>query len=198
MKVDLSQKNRIQIFPGEQFVATGDIILSTLLGSCVAACLYDPVNLVVGMNHFLLANYRYPRKMSLIAAEAGRYGVHAMELLINEMLNKGAKRRHLKAKAFGGGNILNVTNNSSKFCCVGNINARFIQEFLDNERIPLVASDLGGELGRVIHFFSSDFKVHVRKVQKNITSDVICKERNFWKKSIKENQAKPAEIVLWD
>ncbi len=198
LKTELSQKNRIQISPGEQFVATGDIILSTLLGSCVAACLYDPVNEVVGMNHFLLANRRYPRNMSLIAAEAGRYGVHAMEILINEMLKKGATRRYLKAKAFGGGSILKSMNNSSNFNCVGNVNARFIKEFLENERIPLVSSDLEGEFGRIIHFFSRDYSVHVRKVQKTISAAVISKERNFWTNSIKKNLAKDSEIVLWD
>ena len=198
LKTALAQKNRIQIYPGEQYVGSGDIILSTLLGSCVAACLYDPVNGVVGMNHFLLANHRYPRNMSLIAAEAGRYGVHAMEMLINEMLKNGAKRQHLKAKAFGGGNILKPSKNASNFFCVGSINALFIQEFLENERIPLVASDLGGDLGRIIHFFSNDYTVHARKVQKTMTSNVINQERNFWRKSVKENQAKRPEVVLWD
>ena len=198
LKAELLNSARARIQPGEQWVANGDIVLTTLLGSCVAACLYDPVNKVVGMNHFLLAHNRYPQNMKLIEAEAGKYGVHAMELLINAMLKSGAKKNLLKAKAFGGGNIFQSASGASNFFCVGDINSRFILEFLENENIPLVASDLGGEVGRIIHFFSRDFSVHVKKIRKTAAAEVISKERRFWKKTIKEHQAKGSEVVLWE
>ena len=198
LKTALAQKKRVHIYPGEQLVTTEDLILSTLLGSCVAACLFDPVNRVVGMNHFMLANNRYPKESPLLITEAGRYGVHAMEMLINEMLKRGAQKHHLKAKAFGGGNILKPLDNSTNFSCVGNINIRFIQEFLRNEKIPLVASDLGGDRGRVVHFFSSDYIVHVRKVQKTISAKVVSKEHNYWEKTLRKHQQESPDIQLWD
>ncbi len=197
LKKALSTDDRVQIYPGEQFVTRGDIILSTLLGSCVAACLYDPVSKVIGMNHFLLANHRYPKDMDLIQSQAGRYGIHAMELLINEMLKQGAKKHRLQAKAFGGGNVLKTSKDTPNFLCVGSVNTRFIQEFLENEKIPLVASNLGGDLGRVIHFFSSDYSVLVKKIQKTTTAEVVNKERNFWLQSINNKQAQKMDIDLW-
>jgi chemotaxis protein CheD len=198
LQIDLSSKRRILIYPGEHIVATGDIILSTLLGSCVAACLYDPVKKIVGMNHFMLANHRYRRAEDLLVTEAGRYGVHAMEILVNELIKKGAVKSRLKAKAFGGGNVLPPLNKSNGFSCVGDVNVRFIHEFLKTENIPLVASDLGGERGRVIHFFSHDYAVHVRKVQKTLTANVASKEKTFWEKSIRKHQDTAPDIQLWD
>ena len=97
---------RITLRPGDHRATTDATVLSTLLGSCVAACLYDPSARVSGMNHFLLANRRYARSMPLNVTEAGRYGIHAMELLINDMMKLGAQRARLQAKVFGGGAIL--------------------------------------------------------------------------------------------
>ena len=103
---------RIIIDPGESYVTKKDEIISTLLGSCVAVCLYDPVNRVIGMNHFLLAQQHSAHNAALLGSEGGRYGIHAMELLINQMLKQGAQRIHLKAKAFGGGDVLKLGNES--------------------------------------------------------------------------------------
>jgi chemotaxis protein CheD len=120
---------RRDIQQGEHFATKTPTLLSTLLGSCVAACLYDPESGVAGMNHFLLANRRYARNMPMSVTDAGRYGVHAMELLINDLMRLGADRRRLKAKAFGGGAVLKDVAEDN-FLCVGDINARFIREFL--------------------------------------------------------------------
>lgn len=110
----------VTIHPGEFYVTRKHLIISTLLGSCVAACLYDPVNKVAGMNHFMLSNKRYSRDMPTCITEAGRYGVNAMELLINKMLNTGAEKKHLRAKAFGGGSLLPLKSQpKSNFLCAG-------------------------------------------------------------------------------
>jgi len=82
------------------------------------------------MNHFLLSNRRYAKNLPVCLSEAGRYGIHAMELLINEMLQKGAKRGNLRAKAFGGGTMHGVSTTQDNFFCVGEVNVRFIREFL--------------------------------------------------------------------
>ena len=115
--------------------------LSTVLGSCVAACLWDPIALIGGMNHFLLPN-----------AGAGedtissRYGINAMEMLINNMLKLGADRRRIRAKLFGGASM------SSNLADIGGLNARFAKSFLLTEDIPCVASSLGGTSARRITF----------------------------------------------
>ncbi|MCP4754946.1 MAG: chemotaxis protein CheD, partial [Proteobacteria bacterium] len=138
-----NKKIHVTLSPGDYYVTDQDAVLSTLLGSCISACLYDPVNKVVGMNHFLLSRVGYS-KVPLYFTNAGRYGVHAMELVINGMLKLGAKRKYLKAKAFGGGNVLSSEFENGDNFSVGDINVRFIREFLATEKIPLLASDLGG------------------------------------------------------
>ena len=186
----------VNILPGEYYVTNRPATIHTLLGSCVSACLFDPVNRVVGMNHFLLSNRRYAMELPTCMSEAGRYGIHAMELVINEMLKLGAKRSNLRAKAFGGGSIYLNPEVKDNFYCVGEVNTRFIREFLKNDGIPLVAEDLGGENARVIHFLFDDYSVHVKKIGKTTASGLVQTERQFWLKTI-ETQEKiklPAEV----
>lgn len=190
---------RYVITPGEQHSGAGTFLVSTLLGSCVAACLYDPVAKVAGMNHFLLANRRYAKEQPLNITEAGRYGMHAMELLINEMVLLGAQRKRLRAKAFGGGAVLDVVSKDN-FLCVGDVNARFVREYLASENIPLEASDLGGELGRVIRFRTDTYAVYQRYIKKASTFVVEKKELGYWKKSIERHQieeGKPTAVILF-
>ncbi len=189
------QKKHITISPGEYYASVEDVIISTLLGSCVAACLYDPVRQIMGMNHFLLSNPRYARRMPFAATEAGRYGIHAMELLINAMFKLGARRENIYAKAFGGASLLQLRT-ADNFSCVGEVNVRFIREFLENEKIPLVSEDLGGESGRVVHFCSGSFSVYVRKIRKDVNPELASKERKFWSRSI-ESQKQKVEPDLW-
>lgn len=188
---------RITIHPGEHYVSNKDVVISTLLGSCIAACLYDPVQRVVGMNHFLLSNKRYAKDMPLCVTEAGRYGIHAMELVINNMLKLGAERKNLRAKAFGGSSLLPRTNKSDNFFAVGEVNSRFIVEFLRNDGIPLIASDLGGDRGRVIHFSSIDYSVRRRKIAKTRAMSVQRDERKYWMNSIKAEEKTSREPDIW-
>ena len=184
---------RVVLSPGEYFASGNKVIISTLLGSCVAACLWDEPNGIIGMNHFLLAHRRYRKSEPLCLTEAGRYGVQSMEILINGMMGLGARRENLKAKAFGGASLMD-TSHGSNFFCVGEVNSRFIVEFLETDGIPLVASDLGGDVGRVIHFFSDDFSVYYKKMRKTVQEEVVKKERGFWKNSIEEEAAQAPEI----
>jgi len=188
---------RINILPGEYYVSNEEVVITTLLGSCVSACLYDPYNKIIGMNHFLLSNKRYARDMPVCITEAGRYGIHSMELLINEMWNRGAQRGKLKAKAFGGGSILKpVDAFTSSFFAVGEVNVRFIKEFLQNENIPLVSSNLGGKAGMVIHFYSVDFSVYVRKMAET-GSKLIKREEQYWEKTIQKQEETEMQSDLW-
>jgi chemotaxis protein CheD len=117
------------------------VMLSTILGSCIAACLYDPVLKVGGMNHFLLPGDGNAH------GEGMKYGVNAMELLINGLLQRGAVRSRLEAKLFGGGQVLdNLTD-------IGVQNAAFAHRFLNAERIAVVGASVGGVQARRVRFW---------------------------------------------
>jgi chemotaxis protein CheD len=198
--MDIKEVNNIKhvlIRPGEHFVSNQNIIISTLLGSCISACLYDPVNHVVGMNHFLLSSNKYSRDLPFYVADAGRYGIHAMELIINGMLNLGGNKKFIKAKAFGGSSLYSSNSGSDNFFCVGEVNSRFILEFLKNDGFPLVACDLGGERGRVIRFSSVDYSVLVRKTGIAGISKLINKEKQYWQKSKEVNERRETETDIW-
>ncbi len=180
--------NRIIIDPGEFYVSNKGEVISTLLGSCVAACLFDPVNKVIGMNHFLLSYKKQRNNIPIIESNAGRYGLNAMELLINEMMDKGANRFKLQAKCFGGADVLHINNDSKNHKSVGSVNMEFIEAFLKEERIPIVGSDLGGSLGRNIHFVGSDYSVFVKMIGRTQEQAVKTEEQIYWDKSIKQRK----------
>ncbi len=129
--------------------------IKTILGSCVSACLFDPSTRIGGMNHFLL-----PGEVDSVDLSS-RYGVNAMELLINEMMKMGANRRRLQAKVFGGAEIFKTNH---KLMMVGRRNIEFIREFLDTEGIPLVNERLGGNQGLVVHYLAHSFEVLIKPV----------------------------------
>lgn len=187
--------NRITIDPGEFYVSNKQEVISTLLGSCVAVCLYDSVNKVIGMNHFLLAYKRHAYNLPALQSEEGRYGVNAMELLINEMMAKGAHRVNLKAKCFGGSDVLRIRGEPGGRKSVGGVNIDFIREFLKIENIPLVSSALGGECGRNVHFVGGDFSVYVKMIGVSQQSQIKKEERNYWKKSIDVRKREAAKVV---
>lgn len=184
---------RVIIDPGESYVTQKDEIISTLLGSCVAACLYDPVNRVIGMNHFLLAHQHAAHHAVLLDSEGGRYGIHAMELLINQMLKQGAQRHYLKAKAFGGGDVLNLSNKSQDRQSVGSVNCEFVKTFLKTECIPLVASGLGGKIGRHIFFLANDFSVYVKSIKHTEEQTVLKKEQRLLEKTTTVQTLQPSD-----
>jgi len=193
-----------RIAPGEYCTMPQGGVIATLLGSCVAACLFDPIAGVAGMNHFLLSNRRYARDLPFPETEAGRYGIQAMELLINDMLQAGARRSRLRAKVFGGASIINASQVGDNFACVGAVNSRFIQEFLATERIPLLTADLGGEHGRVIYFDTRDYAVYVRKIKKTQSMKLAERDHRVWQRELGEHEqpASPgglaaANIELW-
>lgn len=176
--IDHQGFTRVMIDPGENYVTKKNEIISTLLGSCVAACLYDPVNRIIGMNHFLLAQ-QHSASLPLLGTEEGRYGIHAMELLMNQMLKLGAQRIHIKAKAFGGGDVLKLGNELRGSKSIGASNVEFIHTFLTTERIPLITSDLGGSKGRNIFFLASDFSVYVKPIDAVNQQTIANEERQF-------------------
>jgi len=159
--------------------------------------MYDPVNKVIGMNHFLLSNRRYAKNIPVCQSEAGRYGINAMELLINNILQMGARRESLHAKAFGGGSMLKQSRGSDNFFCVGDVNSKFIVEFFKLEKIKLQASDLGGSEGRVVRFHSDGYSVYSKKIKNTIDRDLVRKEKHYWQNSMKKQEQDNADVELW-
>jgi len=137
-----SQYRRINIVQGEYHVSgDAEMSITTLLGSCVAACINDPIAGVGGMNHFLLPGEDTSSPL------VTRHGVHLMELLINGLLKKGAARHRLEAKLFGGARTMLGLGD------YGAVNAKFAQDFLKREGISITGGSLGGETGRRIEFW---------------------------------------------
>ena len=136
---------RVHVIQGEyKVIGDANVVLSTILGSCVAACLRDPIAGVGGMNHFLLPG---SATASSAGGDATRYGVHLMELLINGLLKQGARRDRLEAKVFGGAKTIATFSN------VGEQNALFAMSFLKDEGIKVVGSSTGGDHGRKLEFW---------------------------------------------
>ena len=177
----------VKILPGEYYVSAKDMVLVTVLGSCVAACVRDRVNGMGGMNHFML-----PGDSSDILSASARYGTYAMEKMINDLLKMGAKRANLEAKLFGGGNVLRgitLTN-------VGGRNAEFARDYLNTEKIVIVAQDLLDIYPRKVYFFPHSGKVMVRKLR-HMSNDTIIKREQLYSSRIKVSEVQ-GEVELFD
>lgn len=147
---------RVSVMQGEVRVSTDSRVeLHTVLGSCVAACLFDPVAGVGGMNHFLLAE---PPSSHAPGAVDVHYGVYLMEMLINEMLAWGAIKTRMKAHLYGGANL------RTGMKAIGTANADFARSFLDSERIALMRFDLGGAQARRVEYRPALGQVRCRAV----------------------------------
>jgi chemotaxis protein CheD len=144
--------NTAKLLPGEFYVTTQQEMITTVLGSCVSACVYDPFRKIGGMNHFMLPG-------SESGDGSARYGLFAMESLVNEILKLGCRKSDLKAKLFGGGQII------EKMTDVGQKNIRFAKTFLFSEGIPLESHDLGLIYPRKVNFFPLTGKAMVKRLQ---------------------------------
>lgn len=150
----------VKLLPGEYYVTSKDMALTTVLGSCVSACVRDSTAGIGGMNHFMLPQDADPTSRG--AAAAMRYGAYAMEVLLNELLKGGARRERLEAKVFGGGAVLaNMTTLN-----IGDRNADFVLRYLQTEQVRVVAQDLRGSLPRRINYFPLTGRVTVRKLRR--------------------------------
>lgn len=145
---------RMTIHIGGLHASRKPLLLDTVLGSCIAACLYDPVLGMGGMNHFMLPEGSDPADPT-----STRYGVNAMELLISDLMRLGAERRRFQAKIFGGGHVLNIRESLDG---VPQRNIDFVRRFLETEQIPVVREDLGGYQPRRVLFQTHTGKVFLK------------------------------------
>lgn len=144
----------MKVLPGEYYVGGRDRVLTTVLGSCVSACIRDPALGIGGMNHFML-----PAGDAEGGANA-RYGLYAMEILVNDLMRRGAKRERLEAKVFGGGNVMAKLTTDP----VGARNVAFVRQFLAQEKINVVGEDLLGDNARKVAYFPATGRALVRTV----------------------------------
>lgn len=150
---------RVTIHIGGLRTSREPLVLDTVLGSCIAACMYDPVAGIGGMNHFMLPDGIDPDNPT-----STRYGVNAMELLITDLVKQGGNRKRLRAKIFGGGHVLKVRENLNG---VPQRNIQFVRRFLDTEQVPIVTEDVGGYQPRRVLFHTHTSRVFVKYLGTN-------------------------------
>jgi chemotaxis protein CheD len=177
----------VKVFPGEHHVtASADEMLVTILGSCVSACIRDPLISVGGMNHFML-----PESGGAgwdTASASMRYGNVAMERLINDILARGGARERLEIKVFGGGNVMKGTTN------IGHRNADFVESYLLTENLTISAAHLRGNLPRRIHYFPATGKVLLLELRRAEEAAVFDREAIYKSKIQSEPVAGSAEL----
>lgn len=163
----------VRVLPGEYYAGSGTLGMTTLLGSCVSTCLWDPLLCIGGMNHFMLPGDNGSAASPV--PRSARFGVHAMELLINTMLKMGAERRRLVAKVFGGGRVLRGFVSLD----VGAANCEFVLDFLSTEGIPILARDILDSYARKLHFSPGTGKVLLKRLDPTTVETVQRQEREY-------------------
>ena len=164
--------------------------LSTLLGSCVAVCLFDPLMKIGGINHFMLPEMGRSKNSDVDSLLSGSY---AMEALLNALLIKGAKKVRLQAKAFGGGTIIDTDGGSLS---IGMRNANFAKEWLVREEIPLRSSDFLGPWSRKIVFLPFNGEAFCKRLVTNMANaEVIAREERAYSETLKQKPVSPENKI---
>ena len=181
----------VKVFPGEYFLTSGaDEVLVTVLGSCVSACIRDPVAGIGGMNHFMLAEGERGGWGGAQDSESTRFGNFAMEKLINELLKAGCSRESMEIKVFGGGNVTDTSNE------VGTQNAEFVMRYLKAEGLRCAAQDLGGVHPRRIHYFPTTGRV-IRRLLGGSETSIITREESEYARSLSSKKT-AGDIELFE
>lgn len=163
-----------KILPGEFYFTEKNMLIVTVLGSCVAACIRDVKSGIGGMNHFMLPDGGTSDLNSPVS-ESMRYGNYAMEILINQLIKHGAKRENLEAKIFGGGSVLKAFTAIN----VGERNAAFVKSYLKTENIRIAGEDLNDIYPRKVYFFPHTGRVLVKKLRKVYNDTLAQREESY-------------------
>jgi chemotaxis protein CheD len=180
-----------RVLPGEYAVTSADETLATVLGSCISACIRDPFANVGGMNHFMLPENKVGGNDRWLDPQVGlatRYGSHAMERLINDLLKSGARRERLEIKLFGGGQILASQTE------IGRRNIAFIRDYLAREGLKITAEDLGGNMPRMLAYRPRCGKAMVKHLRPIEATAVAQSERAYMQKIDTEDQTGDVEL----
>ena len=161
----------VKVLPGEYFVTASNLVVVTVLGSCVTACIRDRNRGIGGMNHFMLAE----GGTDTVTSASARYGSFAMEVLINHLFKLGAQRSSLEAKVFGGGRVMASLTSSQ----VGDNNSRFVLNYLKTEGIPVISQDLLDVYPRKVYFFPKTGRALVKKLVRLHNETVARREKEY-------------------
>ena len=187
------------IHPGEYLATGDDIIIATVLGSCIAVALKDGRAGIGGLNHCMLPGEEQERpargRASPFATEDARYGMYAMELLVNDLLDLGCRKDRLTAKVFGGGSVLGRGKSSLGKVPKGNIDFAF--EYLKAESIPVLSSDVGGYEARKILFFVRDGKVLLKRITGSLIAAIEREEESYGER-IRAKEREAGTITFFD
>lgn len=178
--------------PGDYHATEKGEVLYTVVGSCIAACIYDTQRAIGGMNHFMLPGLIHPDEM--LTSELGRYGMFAMELLIGELIKLGAKRKDLQAKLFGGGHVLKSRQRDGD---ITGSNIQFARKYMELEGIPIVKQDLGGTVARKVLFFSDSSRVLMKRIEVNVAGRLLHEEQAYRSK-IFERPSEAQAVFMFD
>lgn len=152
-------KKLVIIYSGDYYVSSDpDVVICTVLGSCIAVCLYDEKARIGGMNHFML-----PRASQQRPIDSGRFGLESMETMMAKFFSMGASLNGLKAKVFGGAKMLGMSM-TDREKDVPSANINFILDYLKRKQITIIAHDLGGVTGRKIYYVLENNKVYLRRI----------------------------------
>jgi chemotaxis protein CheD len=173
---------------GGVFASDRPAVVRTVVGSCIAACLYDPVSRVGGMNHYMLP---YDEDV-LTHDDPTRFGLHAMEVLLGSMQKLGARRERVQAKLFGGGHVL-ASKHSDQSVPMRNI--AFIREYVREERLLVLAEDLGGRHGRAIQFYTETGKALIKRLPRSQAHQLPLLDRSV---PSSPPPPHPSDITLFD
>ena len=180
-----------KILPGEYYVTIHDEVITTVLGSCVSACIRDTVFGIGGMNHFMLPVNKGDDLVAFGAAgESTRYGNFAMEQMINDILKNGGRRNNLEIKVFGGGRVLKNMSTLD----IGKKNIDFVLQYIKDESLKLTADDLGDIYPRKVLFFPASGRVRVKKLRSLHNQTIIERENNYSKAIAKKPSSGEIEL----
>ena len=180
-----------KILPGEFYVSKIDEIIVTVLGSCISACIHDTKKKVGGMNHFMLPEQcaHHSSDWSSGGGLETRYGNWAMEYLVNELIKLGARRENMEVKIFGGGQIIDGMTD------IGERNIGFVREFIANEKLKLVAEDVGSTHPRKVVYFPYTGVAKLKKLDRTRDKSLVGMEKEYSKKiSTKQEQKNDIEL----
>jgi len=182
-------KKEISIYIGGLYISKEPSIIQTTLGSCISVCLYDPENCIGGMNHFLLPKQTDNKKQEFPA----KYGVNAMELLINGIMELGGNRKNLVSKVFGGARLFRDKNSIKS---PGDTNSKFVIDFLRTEKIRIISKDIGGTETRKILFHTDSGEVYLIRLHR-VDKKIMDKESRYIK-HIEKDMKRKTDITLFD
>lgn len=156
----------VQVMPGELHVTGEDVVIATVLGSCVSACIRDVKRHIGGINHFML-----PDNLRGDAGDSARYGVYALECLVNQVLGGRGRRDDLEVKVFGGGSVIDVRGD------VGRSNIELVRRFFATERIEIASEDLGEQYARRVRYWPRTGRAQVQRIPMSSAIEVVTSEK---------------------